>query len=134
MRPKLQRIVDELRKETCPQRIRDGIRGRIAARESSPRRLHFVMRMAIAGLALVGCLSAWQWQARQSARKEAQLAQLTLERTRVARQAENTLDLVGSVLLHAGAHSEKIISDRTVPPLRDSFELAKNKITQHIDL
>jgi hypothetical protein len=42
--------------------------------------------------------------------------------------------LVGSVLLHAGAHSEKIISDRTVPPLRDSFELAKNKITQHIDL
>jgi type II secretory pathway component PulM len=132
MRPDRQRIVRELKKETCPQRVRDRVRGRIAARESA--RLRYVMPLAFAGVIVVCCLCLWQWQVHENARQQAKLAQLTIERARVARQAQDAMGLVGSVLLKAGAHSEKIISDRTVPQLRNSFETAKNKIIQNIDL
>jgi hypothetical protein len=135
MQPDLQRIARELKKETCPRRVRDKVRGRISAREASPRRLRYAIAMAIAGLVLVCGLSVWQWHAVESARQQARLAELnTRERARVANQAEDALGWVGSVLLDAGAHSEKIISDRTVPPLRNSLETTKNKITQYIDL
>ena len=132
MQPDLQRIVRELKKEKCPQRVRDQVRGRVSARESM--RLRHAAPLAFAGFILACCLAVWQWQARENARRQAQLAQLTMERTRVARQAQDAMGLVGSVLLDAGEHSEEIISERTVPQLRNSFETAKNKLTQHIDL
>jgi len=132
MQPDLQRIVRELKKEKCPQRVRDQVRGRVSARESM--RLRHAAPLAFAGFILACCLVVWQWQARENARRQAQLAQLTMERTRVARQAQDAMGLVGSVLLDAGEHSEEIISERTVPQLRNSFETAKNKLTQHIDL
>ena len=132
MQPDLQRIVRELKKEKCPQRVRDQVRGRVSARESM--RLRHAIPLAFAGFILTCCLVVWQWQARENARRQAQLAQLTMERTRVARQAQDAMGLVGSVLLDAGEHSEEIISERTVPQLRNSFETAKNKLTQHIDL
>jgi len=90
--------------------------------------------MALASVVLLCGLFVWQWRAHEHSRQQARLAQITIERTRVAHQAENALGLVGSMLLTAGHDSEKIISDRTVPPLRNSFETAKNKINQYIDL
>jgi hypothetical protein len=135
MQPHEQRIIRELKNETCPQRVRDKARGQISARESSSRRLRYAVPMAIACVVLVCCLSVWQWHAAQTARQQASLAELNArERARVAGQAEDALGLVGSVLLDAGAHSEKIISDRTVPSLRNSLETTKNKIIPYIDL
>ena len=90
--------------------------------------------LALAAVVLLCGLFMWQEQARENARQQARLAQLTLERAEVAHQAENALGLVGSMLLTAGNDSGQIISDRTVPPLRSSFETAKTKISQYIDL
>jgi hypothetical protein len=132
MQPDLQRIVDELKNEKCPQRIRDQVRGRISAGESV--RLRYAMPLAFAAFIVICGILLWQWQARENVRQQAQLAQLTTERANVARQAQDAMELVGSVLIDAGAHSEKIISDRTVPQLRNSLETAKNKLNPYIDL
>ena len=93
-----------------------------------------VFVLALAALVLLCSLFVWRQQGRERTRQRARLAQLTLERTQVARQAENALGLVGSMLLSAGNDSGQIISDRTVPPLRNSFETAKTKINQYINL
>ena len=129
MQSKLTQLIRELKNEKCPQRVRDQARGRISARASSPRGLRLAIPVATAGLVLACALIVWQWQAHHYAR-QAQLAR----RAQVAHQAENALGLVGSVLISAGTDSGQIISDRTVPPLRDSIETAKNKIIQHINL
>jgi CHASE1-domain containing sensor protein len=134
MQTKLTQLIRELKNEKCPQRVRDHLRGRIAAKESSSRRLRLAIPVAFAVVVLLCGLFVWQQQAREHARQQARLAQLTLERAQVARQAEQALGLVGSMLLSAGNDSGQIISDRTVPPLRNSFEAAKNKINQYIDL
>src|SRR4051812_9402457 len=133
MQTKLTQLIRELKSEKCPQRVRDQVRGRISARESSPRRLRLAVPFAVASAALACGLIAGQLQAHKYLR-EAQLAQRSVERARVAHQAENALGFVGSVLLSAGNDPGQIISDRAVPPLRNSFETAKNKITQQINL
>jgi hypothetical protein len=132
MQPDLQRIVRELKNEKCPQRVRDQVRGRISARESV--RLRYAIPLALAAFFVICGLLVWQSQVRENIRQQAQLAQLTTERASVARQAQDAMELVGSVLIDAGAHSEKIISDRTVPQLRNSLETAKNKLNPYIDL
>lgn len=135
MQPDLKRIIRELQKETCPQRVRDKVRARISASESSPGRLRFAIPFAVAGLVLVCCLSVWRWQAMQNVRQQASLAaQTKLDHARVVKQAEGALGLLGSVLANAGADSERIISDTAVPPLRDSLEIAKNKIIHYTEL
>ena len=134
MQTKLTELVRELKSEKCPQRVHDEVRGRLSARQSSSPRLRLAISMALAALVLLCSLFVWRQQARERTRQRARLAQLTLERTQVARQAENALGLVGSMLLSAGNDSGQIISDRTVPPLRNSFETAKTKINQYINL
>ena len=133
MQSKLTRLIRELKNEQCPQRVRDQVRGRIAARESAPPRLRLAVSVAMAVVVLLCGLVVWRWRAHEYTR-QAQLAQLSVRRAQVAHQAEDALDLVGSVLLSAGTDSGQIISDRTVPPLRNSFETARNKINQYIDL
>jgi hypothetical protein len=133
MQPDLTPLIRELKKETCPQRVRSRVRGRIAARESSPRRLRFAIPIAIAGLVLACCLSVWRWN--EHARHQTALAELNVrERAHTMNQAEDALGYVGSVLLQAGAHSEKVIADRAVPPLRSSLEITKNKIIPNLEL
>ena len=133
MQKKLTQLIQELKNEKCPQRVRDQVRGRIAAQESSSPRLRRAVPLALVVVVLMCGFFVWQQKARQNARQQAR-AQLALERAQVAHQAENALGLVGSMLLSAGNDSQQIISDRTVPPLRDSFETAKTKISQYIDL
>lgn len=135
MQPDLKRLTDELRKETCPQRVRDKVRGKISARVSSPQRLRFAIPFAIAGLVLVCGLSVWRWQAMENMHQQAKLAaQTKLDHAEVAKQAEGALGLLGSVFANAGADSERIISDTAVPPLRDSLDTAKNKIIHYTEL
>ena len=133
MQPDLTRFKRELREETCPRRVLDEVKRQISIDKSSRRWSRYAVPAVCASLVLLGCLSGWRWQAIENAREQARLAEVnTRERARVADQAEDALGLVGSVLLDAGAHSQKIISERTVPLLRDSLETAKNKIIQHI--
>ena len=128
-------LVRELKKETCPQRVLDEVGRRIATKGSSPRRWRLAIPLAVVGLVVVCSLSIWRWQAGENARQQAKLVeQTTLDRARVASQAQDALGLLGSVLANAGADSGRIISDTAVPPLRDSFELAKNKIIHPTEL
>jgi hypothetical protein len=133
MQPDLPRLARELKKETCPRRVLDEVQRRIAAERPSPRRLRFAISIAMAGLVLACGLSAWRWN--EHARQQAAVAEFNArERAQTMNQAEGALGYVGSVLLQAGAHSEKIISDRAVPPLRSSLQLTKNKIIPNIEL
>ena len=133
MQTKLTQLIRELKNEKCPQRVRDRVRGRIAAREPSLPRFDLTVPLAVAAVALAFGLFLGQRQTEKYAR-QAQLVQLSVERARVAHQAQDALGFVGSVLLSAGNDSGQIISDRAVPPLRNSFETAKNKIIPNLDL
>ena len=129
------RLARELKKETCPRRVLDGVRHRIAAQKSPPARMGLAIPFAVAGLVLLGSLSVWRWQAVENARDLARLVEReNLDHARTTRQAKDALGLLGSVLADAGADAGRIISDRAVPPLRDSLELAKNKIIKHTEL
>jgi hypothetical protein len=130
MQQDLSQIASELRKETCPRRVLDEVERQITQKQSAPNRLRLALSYAIAGVILAGCLSVWLWQRNKNI--PSQIA--NPDRVQVANQAEYALALVGSELLDAGAHSEKIISDRAVPPLRNSIEIAKNKIINPMEL
>jgi hypothetical protein len=129
------RLARELKKETCPQRVLDEVGRRIAAEKSPPGRWRLAIPFAVAGLVLVGGLSLWLWPAGENARRQARLvAQAKLTHAQIASQAQDALGMLGAVLANAGADSGRIISDRAVSPLRDSLELAKNKIIHHTQL
>jgi len=53
---------------------------------------------------------------------------------RVARQVQGTFAYIGQVMVDASAHSERVILNDAVPQLRNSFETAKNKIMNSIEL
>jgi hypothetical protein len=93
------------------------------------------MALAMAAVVLAFGLSVWRGQADEKAQRQARMAKCTtLDRARIANQAETALGLIGSVLVNASAHSEKVISDRAVLPLQNSLELTKNKIIRNIEL
>ena len=135
MQRDVSRLAHELKKETCPQRVLDEVGRQIAKEKSSAGRLRFAIPFAVAGLVLVCGLSIWRWQASENARQQAKLEeQTTLQRSQVANQAKDALGLMGSILVSAGVDSGKVISDTAVPPLRDSFEIARNKIIHNTEL
>lgn len=135
MRPDLTRFIRELRKENCPQRVLDEVRRRTAAETAAPRWWRRAMPVTVAALVLAAGLAAWQWPAGGIARQPATLtAQAADERARIARQTEDALGLMGSVLARAGDRSGQIISDGVVPPLQESFQITKHKLIHSTDL
>lgn len=135
MQQDLSQITRELRKETCPRRVLNKVRGQISAMEGSRGRLPYATALALAGVVVVCCFAIWLSQGNKNSSPQATLvAHPQLDRAQVANQAEDALALVGSELLEASAHSEKIISDSAVPPLRNSIEIAKNKIINPMEL
>ena len=135
MQPEFSKLIHELQKETCPQRVLDEVGRRASEQGRAPGRLRLAFTLMALGVVTLCSLCMWRWNVAQTARQHARSAELqSRERVRVAHQAEDALGLVGCVLLHAGAHSEKVISERAVPPLRSSLETAKNKIIHNIPL
>jgi anti-sigma factor RsiW len=134
MQEDLSRLTNELRKETCPQRVNDEVQRRIAARGVASGWLRRAMPAAAAVLVMVGCVWTWHWHAGGKARQEAAQAEQERTRVQIAFQAEGALGLIGSVLANAGAESERVISERAVPPLRNSLQTANNKISHYIQL
>src|SRR5215469_7986705 len=117
MQEDLSQIAKELRKETCPRRVLNKVRGQISAKEASRGRLRYAMALATAGMVVACCFTIWLWHGNENARPQTTLVVPPApDRALVAHQAETALALVGSELLDASANSEKIISDRAVPP------------------
>jgi hypothetical protein len=130
----LPRLVRELRQETCPQRVFDEIARRIAAQASRRRRFRYGIPATATILVLLCGLAVWRGPQRGNNERQAKLAeQAALDRRQIARQTEGALGLLGSILLDAGAHSETVIFNRAVPPLRNGLETAKNKIIHPIE-
>ena len=131
-------LAHELRKETCPRRVIDETERRIAAETSRPSRFRFVIPVALAASVLVcGLLLVRSWRAggkASSGRQPELVAQQAHGRVQAARDTETALGLIGTVLLDAGVHSQTVISDRAIPPLRNGFQTAKNKIMRQNEL
>jgi hypothetical protein len=131
-------LARDLRQETCPQRVHDEVSRRIAGRARAPRGFRPAVPWALAGalaLLLLGGLAMWYRPARESRGPSARPAELAgLDRMRLARQTEGALGIIGGILRDAGAHSEKVILERAVPPLRNSLQTARNKISPRTEL
>lgn len=116
-----------LRRETCPRRVIDQAVRRIAAETPPPSRVRYVaaVTVALASAMLIGGL---QVRSRLEREQQAQ------RRIQAARQAETALSLIGAALLHAGAQSETVISERALPTLRKGLQTAKDKTIRPAEL
>jgi hypothetical protein len=127
-------LARELRKETCPQRVLDEVARRICAQVSPRSPLRYGIPVAVAGAVLLCGLAVWRWPTGGSVERHPKLvAVATLDRAQIAQQAEGALGFIGGILLDATTHSQTVIFNRAVPPLRNSLEIAKNKIIHRIE-
>ena len=131
----LQQLARELRKETCPQRVLDEVARRISAQAPPPNRFRYGIATALAAAIVLCGIVVLRWPFAGGSPRASELAQKPrIDRAEVARQAEGSLAYIGQVMVHASAHSEQVILNRAVPPLRNSFETTKNKIMNRIEL
>jgi hypothetical protein len=127
----LKRLVEELRIETCPQRVLDQVARRLA-RNARPR-LRFEVAVTVVAAVVFSAFALWRWPAgRHSHGKPDAGSPVTMDSARAAQQAETALGCLGAALRDAGARSEEVILKAAVPPLRNSLQTAKNKIVNHI--
>ena len=123
MDDQLQRLVRELRRESCPPEVIDRVAQRIAREKGGARRLRWAWGVAL--LALLVGFGGWQ---RQAVRQEKARG----DRMRVAEQTAGALGYVGQVLLEVAAQSQDSILKEAVPPLRDGLQTTKNKVINRI--
>jgi len=131
----LQQLARELRKETCPQRVLDEVARRISAQRPPPNRFRYRIAAGLAALVALCGFAFWRWPSRESSAPAPQVASKeVVDRVQVARQVEGTFAYIGQVMVDAGAHSQRVILNDAVPQLRNSFETAKDKLMNHIEL
>jgi hypothetical protein len=131
----LQQLTGELRKETCPQRVLDEVARRIAAETPQPNRFRYGIAAALAASVVLCGIVLLRWPVGQGSRRASKIAQKeSIDRVQVARQVEGTFAYIGQVMVDASAHSQRVILNDAVPQLRNSFETAKDKIMNHIEL
>jgi hypothetical protein len=125
MDDQLQRLVRELRRESCPPEVIDRVAQRITREKGGARRLRSAWAWGVALLALLVGFGTWQ---RQAVRKEKARG----DRMRIAEQTAGALGYVGQVLLEVAAQSQDSILKEAVPPLRDGLQTTKNKVINRI--
>ncbi len=131
----LQRLVRALREEKCPRRVHDAVAQEIAAQSPTVGRFRPALALAAVMVIVLGCLAIWRWPVADAPQRQPELAvQAPPDTTQVVAQAEGALGFIGHILIEAGAHSERAISQETVSPLRNSLENTKQKISQLIEL
>ncbi len=126
----LKRLVEELRRERCPQRVLDEVARRLPRPARSRLRVGFAM--AVVAAVVLSALTLWRWPADHITREKANAGSpLSTESARAAQQAGVAFECLGAALRDAGARSEEIILKSAVPPLRNSLQTAKNIIISH---
>jgi len=135
MHEDLQQLARELRKETCPQRVLDEVARRVSAQAPPPNRLRYGIAAALAASVVLCGIALLRWPIGRGSPHAPEVAQKeAIDRVRVARQVQGTFAYIGQVMVDASAHSERVILNDAVPQLRNSFETAKNKIMNSIEL
>jgi len=132
MDDQLQRLVRELRKQSCPPGVMDRVAQCISEEKVGTRWSRLAWSLGIAFLTLIAAfgIGARQWKAvRHTERQAAELpAKPHMERAHAAQQAAGALAYIGQVLLETTAHSQNSILKKALPPLRDSLETTRNKV------
>jgi len=124
----LKRLIEELRNETCPQRVLDEVSRRRQA-ENVPARRQWEIAVIGALAAVVLALALWR---RPAGHENSDVAPVAMDSAQAAQQAEVALECLGVALRDAGNRSEEVILKTAVPPLRNGLQTAKNKIINHI--
>jgi hypothetical protein len=127
----LKRLVEELRNETCPQRVLDEVARRLP--RNAPSRLRIELAVAIVAAVVLSGLALWRLPADRTAHEKPNAGSpVAMDSARTAQQAKVALGCLGAALREAGTRSEEVILKTAVPPLRNSLQTAKNKIINHI--
>ena len=138
MDPQLQKLIRQLQDEKCPLAVRDRVAQRIAREKAKtparPLRTSLAWALSIACIAcLVGAVTLWQAQARrESQRVAAEHAATRAHRALVVQQTQEAFGYLGQAFLRAASHTENALSKEALPPLRNGFEILKNKVTNPI--
>jgi len=87
----------------------------------------------IPALALLCGLALWPRPTVREARRHPEQVGTSLERAQVAAETRGALGYIGGVLIAASAHTEQIVLNQALPPLRNSFSNARIKLLNHIE-
>jgi len=129
----LQRLIRDLRAEKCPQRVLDEVAKRIREQQRPTRRIGYRIAAITAALALLCGLALWPRPTVREARRHPEQVGTSLERAQVAAETRGALGYIGGVLIAASAHTEQIVLNQALPPLRNSFSNARIKLLNHIE-
>jgi hypothetical protein len=127
----LKRLVEELRGETCPQRVLDEVARRLP--RPAPSRFRIGFAVSVAAVVVLGGLALWRWPADRFTREKPDaVSPVAMDSARAAQQAGVAFECLGAALRDAGDRAEGIILKSAVPPLRNSLQTAKNKLIDPI--
>ncbi|MHC1763517.1 MAG: hypothetical protein AB9869_04305 [Verrucomicrobiia bacterium] len=73
-------------------------------------------------------LVVWHWPNREIQETAPAVVSSRPDHTRVVHEAGVALGYIGAVLLEAGQHTESVLLNEAVPPLRTGFEKARKTI------
>ena len=135
MEQELQKLIRQLQNEKCPPAVLDRVAERISRDKTPARPWRSFLPWAIVTACLVGAAAVWQWNVRREAQllaAEAAAIQARANRALVAAQTEEAFGYIGQALIRAAAHTENALLREAAPPLRNSFETVKNKVTNPI--
>jgi hypothetical protein len=135
MDQELQKLIRQLQQEKCPPTVLNRVAQRISREKLPKRAVGTFFARAVSIACLLAAIPVWQWQVRRGARlatAEMAAAQARADRAVVLQQTQEALGYIGQALVRAAAHTENALLREAVPPLRNSFEIAKSKITKPI--
>ena len=134
MDQELQKLIRQFQEEKCPPNVLERVTQRISRDKRPTRSLKPMLRWAATLACVFGAVVVWQF----NARREQQLhtaelaAQAQADRALVVQQTRQAFAYIGQAVIRAAAHTENALSKEAVPPLRNSFETLKNKVTKPI--
>jgi len=117
----LPKLIRQLQSEKCPPRVLEQVAQRIAREKTPARSLLPAFACAAAIACLLTTVIVWQWRAHREA-----------QRALVRQQTQEAFGYIGQALIRAAAHTENALSKEAVPPLRNSFQTVKDKVTNPI--
>jgi hypothetical protein len=124
MHPELQKLIRHLQNDKCPPTVLDRVAQRITRDQKSARPMRALFAWALS-VCLLGAIGLWQWQTHRETQRAA-------DRALVRQQTQQAFGYIGHALIRAAAQTENALSKEAVPPLRNSFETIKNKVTNPI--
>ena len=132
MDDRLQKLIAELRRESCPPSLMDRVARRLDRDRASsrPRQFSFLPRFAGAVLLTVVVTAAtWYWTPRPSPPAPVvTIAQSTSDRALVLEQTQGAIVAIGRILIDAGNHAEDAVLSDALPHLIQTFRSAQTKL------